>query len=48
MDAARLERIGPAMQAYVDRGIYASVSTIIARRVVVVHEGRRSRSSAQR
>lgn len=39
MDAGRLERIGPAMQAYVDRGIYAGVSTIIARRGVVVHEG---------
>src|SRR6516162_897940 len=39
MDAARLERIGPTMQAYVDRGIYAGVSTIVARRGVVVHEG---------
>jgi hypothetical protein len=40
MDAARLERIGPTMQSYVDRGTYAGVSTIIARRGVVVHEGR--------
>ena len=39
MDAARLERIGPAMQAYVDRGTYAGVSTIVARRGVVVHQG---------
>src|SRR5215469_18174568 len=39
MDAARLERIGPAMLAYVDRGTYAGVSTIVARRGVVVHEG---------
>ena len=39
MNAARLERIGPAMRAYVDRGIYAGVSTIVARRGVVVHEG---------
>ena len=39
MNAARLERIGPAMQAYVDRGIYAGVSTIVARRGVVVHKG---------
>jgi CubicO group peptidase (beta-lactamase class C family) len=39
MNATRLERIGPVMQAYVDRGIYAGVSTIIARRGVVVHEG---------
>ena len=40
MDPARLARIGPAMQAYVDRGTYAGVSTIVARRGVVVHEGR--------
>jgi hypothetical protein len=39
MDSARLERIGSAMQGYVDRGIYAGVSTIVARRGVVVHEG---------
>jgi hypothetical protein len=31
VDAARLERIGPAMQAYVDCGTYAGVSTIVAR-----------------
>src|SRR5262249_47686557 len=37
MNAARLRRIEPAMQSYVDRGIYAGVSTIIARRGVVVH-----------
>ena len=37
MSATRLERIGPAMRSYVDRGIYAGVSTIIARRGVVVH-----------
>ena len=39
MDAGRLQRIGAAMQAFVDRGIYAGVSTIIARRGTVVHEG---------
>jgi CubicO group peptidase (beta-lactamase class C family) len=39
MNAARLERIAPAMQSYVDRGIYAGVSTIVARRGVVVHSG---------
>ena len=39
MDPARLARIGPAMQAYVDRGTYAGVSTIVARRGIVVHEG---------
>ena len=37
MSAARLERIAPAMRSYVDRGTYAGVSTIIARRGVVVH-----------
>ena len=40
MSAARLERIGLVMQqSYVDRGIYAGVSTIVARRGIVVHEG---------
>src|SRR6516162_7799383 len=39
MNAARLEHIGPAMQASVDRGIYAGATTIIARRGVVVHAG---------
>jgi CubicO group peptidase (beta-lactamase class C family) len=39
MSARRLERIRPAMQAYVDRGVYAGVSTLIARRGVVVHAG---------
>jgi CubicO group peptidase (beta-lactamase class C family) len=32
MSARRLERIRPAMQAYVDRGVYAGISTLIARR----------------
>ncbi len=35
----QLERVGPAMQAYVDRGVYAGVSTLIARRGIVVHAG---------
>lgn len=39
MDKARLEHIGPAMQAYVDRGIYAGISTIVGRRGVIVHKG---------
>ncbi len=39
MSAARLARIGPAMQSYVDRGIYAGISTIVARRGIVVHAG---------
>jgi CubicO group peptidase (beta-lactamase class C family) len=40
MSARRLERIGPAMQAYVDRGVYAGVSTLIARRGKIVHAAR--------
>ncbi|HXE26122.1 MAG TPA: serine hydrolase domain-containing protein [Roseiarcus sp.] len=39
MSATRLERIGPAMQAYVDRGVYAGITTLIARRGRVVHAG---------
>ena len=39
MSARRLERVGPAMQAYVDRGVYAGISTLIARRGKVVHAG---------
>ena len=39
MSTRRLERIQPAMQAYVDGGVYAGVSTLIARRGVVVHAG---------
>ena len=37
MSVARLERVAPAMRSYVDRGTYAGVSTIIARRGIVVH-----------
>ena len=37
MSARRLERVRPAMQAYVDRGVYAGVDTLIARRGKVVH-----------
>jgi CubicO group peptidase (beta-lactamase class C family) len=39
MSARRLERVGPAMQAYVDRGVYAGINTLIARRGEVVHAG---------
>jgi CubicO group peptidase (beta-lactamase class C family) len=39
MSARRLERIRPAMQAYLDRGVYAGVNTLIARRGKVVHAG---------
>src|ERR1700734_4072703 len=39
MNARRLERIRPAMQAYVDRGVYAGIATLIARRGKVVHAG---------
>jgi CubicO group peptidase (beta-lactamase class C family) len=33
----RLERIKPAMQSYVDRGVYAGISTLVARRGRLVH-----------
>jgi CubicO group peptidase (beta-lactamase class C family) len=39
MNGRRLERIRPAMQAYVDRGVYAGINTLIARRGKVVHAG---------
>ena len=39
MNARRLERILPAMQAYVDRGVYAGITTLVARRGKVVHAG---------
>ncbi len=39
MNARRLERIRPAMQAYVDRGVYAGIATLVARRGKVVHAG---------
>jgi CubicO group peptidase (beta-lactamase class C family) len=39
MNADRLKRIATCMQAYVDRGTYAGVSTLVARRGKVVHAG---------
>jgi CubicO group peptidase (beta-lactamase class C family) len=36
MSARRLERIRPAMQSYIDRGVYAGINTLIARRGKVV------------
>jgi CubicO group peptidase (beta-lactamase class C family) len=39
MSAWRLERIRPAMQSYIDRGVYAGINTLIARRGKVVHAG---------
>jgi CubicO group peptidase (beta-lactamase class C family) len=36
---ARLERIGPAMRAYIDRGVFTGIRTLVARRGVVVHDG---------
>jgi CubicO group peptidase (beta-lactamase class C family) len=39
MSARRLERIGAAMQSYVDRGVFAGINTLIARRGRVVHAG---------
>lgn len=40
MNGARLKRIDACMQAYVDRGTYAGVSALIARRGRIVHAGR--------
>ena len=39
MNAKRLERVSPAMQAYIDSGVYAGINTLIARRGKVVHAG---------
>lgn len=39
MSAERLERIAPAMQAYVDRGVVRGISTLVARRGRVVNRG---------
>ena len=39
MNAGRLKRIDAAMQAYVDRGIYCGINTLVARRGQVVHAG---------
>ncbi len=39
MSTSRLKRIGPVMQAYVDRGVYAGVNTLVARRGKIVHAG---------
>ena len=38
-DKGRLARIGPAMQAYVDRGVYAGVSVLAARGGEVAYAG---------
>src|SRR5271169_5629790 len=37
MSKRRLERVRPAMQAYIDRGVYAGITTLIARRGKIVH-----------
>lgn len=39
MSLSRLKRIDSCIQAYVDRGTYAGVSTLIARRGEIVHTG---------
>jgi CubicO group peptidase (beta-lactamase class C family) len=39
MNGLRLGRIGPAMQSYIDRGVYAGIVTLIARRGKPVHVG---------
>jgi CubicO group peptidase (beta-lactamase class C family) len=37
MSEDRLKRISAVMQSYVDRGVYAGISTLVARRGAVVH-----------
>jgi CubicO group peptidase (beta-lactamase class C family) len=37
MSGKRLERIRPAMQAYIDRGVYAGAVTLVSRRGKIVH-----------
>ena len=37
MSGARLERIRPTMQSYIDRGVYAGIATLVARRGKLVH-----------
>ena len=39
VDAKRLGRIDALMQGYVDRGVYAGINTVVARRGTVVHAG---------
>jgi CubicO group peptidase (beta-lactamase class C family) len=39
MSAERLQRIAPAMQSFVDRGVVRGISTLVARRGQVVHRG---------
>jgi len=37
MTAARLDRIGPVMQSYIDDGVVVGISTLISRRGKIVH-----------
>ena len=39
VDAGRLGRIDALMQGYIDRGVYAGIATVVARRGTVVHAG---------
>ncbi len=39
MSGKRLDRVAPAMQDYVDRGVVRGISTLVARRGRVVHRG---------
>lgn len=48
MSAERLERIAPAMQAFVDRGAVRGISTLLARRGQVVHRGLYGNRDAER
>ncbi len=47
VSAERLERIGPAMQSYVDRGVVRGISTLVARRGKVVHRSLCGRRDAE-
>ncbi len=39
VDAGRLGRLDALMQGYIDRGVYAGIATMVARRGMVVHVG---------
>jgi CubicO group peptidase (beta-lactamase class C family) len=39
MNASRLARIDGAMQTYVERGVFAGINTLVARRGTIVHAG---------
>lgn len=47
MSAARLERVAPAMQEFVDRGVVRGISTLVARRGQVVHRSLHGQRDAE-